>query len=460
MKDKKGLSITTLVIGIIAVLVSCCGGGFIGIVSIITGVIALKKEKKNAMSIIGLVLSCLAVFISLVMGIVLLVSVFTRKDSNESDSIISGNNNEYISEIETESSSVNESNVSIAVGDIIEFGFYEQDNIINNGKEAIEWEVLDIVDGKALLLSKYVLDAGPYNEQVLMGSAPYTYYKDVSCSWTSCTMREQLNSEFLYSAFTSEEQQKIQPIRLDTSNSLDDYVFLLSREELLSYYEIGEDLVAYSTDYADAKGLDIYEEGICYFVRSSTEVMNFDSYYVESVYYDGSFYYAIQSHEKMGIRPAIWINLSDNIAEEYDNETIENIATEYDEQKWYEMVLITRECTEEGSLIIGDQFMIRHLAYGDINICFYANDKMYTYSYSPYTEEKKENIEAFWATYTEAELVESGTVSTEFMQEVKKDYYTIDIYIIDNATERREDDIKYYIDCGFDIYTASYMGFE
>ena len=43
----------------------------------------------------------------------------------------------------------------ISVGDIITFGHYEQDNNLDNGAEPIEWIVLDVQDGKALLLSKY-----------------------------------------------------------------------------------------------------------------------------------------------------------------------------------------------------------------------------------------------------------------------------------------------------------------
>ena len=48
------------------------------------------------------------------------------------------------------------------VGNIVAFGRYEQDNDLTNGPEPIEWIVLDVVDGektKALLLSKYGLDA-------------------------------------------------------------------------------------------------------------------------------------------------------------------------------------------------------------------------------------------------------------------------------------------------------------
>lgn len=49
------------------------------------------------------------------------------------------------------------------VGDYVFFGAYEQDNNTANGKENIEWLVLEVKDGKALVTSKYALDCKPYN---------------------------------------------------------------------------------------------------------------------------------------------------------------------------------------------------------------------------------------------------------------------------------------------------------
>ena len=53
----------------------------------------------------------------------------------------------------------------IKVGDTIKLGTYEQDNNKSNGKEEIEWRVLDIDGNEALLISEYALDCKPYNEE-------------------------------------------------------------------------------------------------------------------------------------------------------------------------------------------------------------------------------------------------------------------------------------------------------
>lgn len=49
-------------------------------------------------------------------------------------------------------------------GDVFEFGHYEQDGNVSNGKEAIEWYVLSKEGNKVLLISKYILDASKSSE--------------------------------------------------------------------------------------------------------------------------------------------------------------------------------------------------------------------------------------------------------------------------------------------------------
>ncbi len=50
------------------------------------------------------------------------------------------------------------------VGDIVNFGHYEQDGNTANGKEEIEWEVLKVESDRMLVISKYALDCKKYNE--------------------------------------------------------------------------------------------------------------------------------------------------------------------------------------------------------------------------------------------------------------------------------------------------------
>lgn len=47
---------------------------------------------------------------------------------------------------------------NLSVGDIIKFGVYEQDNNTDNGEEEIEWLVLEVSGGKALVVSNKAID--------------------------------------------------------------------------------------------------------------------------------------------------------------------------------------------------------------------------------------------------------------------------------------------------------------
>ena len=48
----------------------------------------------------------------------------------------------------------------ITVGDYVLFGMYEQDNDETNGKEPIEWMILDMDDTHAFLLSRNTISHG------------------------------------------------------------------------------------------------------------------------------------------------------------------------------------------------------------------------------------------------------------------------------------------------------------
>ena len=119
---------------------------------------------------------------------------------------------------------------------IIRFGRYEQDNNSENGRETIEWIVLDVDEknNKALLLSRYGLSNKPYNDT----------YTDVT--WEKCTLRGWLNDKFLNSVFTEKEQAAILTTKVDNSasqgywktnggNNTKDKIFLLSYVEASRY---------------------------------------------------------------------------------------------------------------------------------------------------------------------------------------------------------------------------------
>ena len=138
------------------------------------------------------------------------------------------------------------------VGGYIKFGSYEQDNDISNGKEAIQWLVLDVKDGKALVISKYALDCQQYN----------TSYTDIT--WDSCSLRKWLNSDFINTAFSPNEQKWItatmasadkNPLyATNPGTTTEDQIFLLSITEAEKYFDSAGARQCKPTYYAVANG--------------------------------------------------------------------------------------------------------------------------------------------------------------------------------------------------------------
>lgn len=92
---------------------------------------------------------------------------------------------------------------TIKVGSKITYGHYEQDANEANGKEPIEWLVLNVSEKNALLISVYVLD---YH------SNSFDIHKEGE--WKSGAMYKWLNSDFKNAAFSAEELKQIEEITL------------------------------------------------------------------------------------------------------------------------------------------------------------------------------------------------------------------------------------------------------
>ena len=205
-----------------------------------------------------------------------------------------------------------DSHETIQVGDYITFGSYEQDNDTSNGKEDIEWLVLDKKGNKILAISKYGLDAKLYNEEY------------ASVTWEDCTIRSWLNGEFYNAAFSDDEKQAIIQTAVsadknpkystDPGNDTTDNVFLLSIKEVEKYFSSDIARQCAATDYAVAQGAYTnsnytVDDGVsCWWWLRSPGDYQRSAAYVSS---DGSVsHYGVNvSKDNVCVRPALWINL-------------------------------------------------------------------------------------------------------------------------------------------------------
>lgn len=193
------------------------------------------------------------------------------------------------------------------IGGTVFFGHYEQDNNVLNGREDIEWIVLDVRDGKAFLLSRLCLMSEPYHET----------WDDVT--WETCSLRAYLNSTFISDAFTPSQQAAIQTTTVDNGpsqgnsewpttggNNTWDKVFLLSYAEALSYFprqgNRGGEASAYLTEemnrYSTSTKCD-------WFLRSP----GWEQKDAAVIFSTGSFNEYSVSNTSTGIRPAMWVDV-------------------------------------------------------------------------------------------------------------------------------------------------------
>ena len=203
-----------------------------------------------------------------------------------------------------------------SVGDTVLFGSYEQDNDTSNGKEEIEWIVLEEKEDKILVISKYVLDHIQYVNDY------------IDKRWDSSYLRKWLNNDFITNAFSAREKKLISTVtvsadknpKYDTNqgNETSDKVFLLSINEAIEYFYSDSErkckateyaIFSTSTHYSSVFELRVTDDGYCFWWLRSTGA--YDEYSAV-VSHNGSIYSAGLSRDyvDVGVRPAMWIDLS------------------------------------------------------------------------------------------------------------------------------------------------------
>ncbi len=224
-----------------------------------------------------------------------LIALDGYKDSAEKASSIFG---EYFKE----------KNGQIEIGEYITFGTYEQDNNTTNGKEDIEWLVLDKKDGKVLVISKNALDCQQYNVS----------YTDVT--WGTCSLRKWLNNDFISSAFTDAEKSLIPTVTVSADknpiygtnpgNATHDKVFLLSITEANKYFSYDSARQCEATAYAEAQGAYVSgSNGNCWWwLRSPGYYQDCAAGVSLGGYVSENGLSVDNCHD--AVRPALWIDLN------------------------------------------------------------------------------------------------------------------------------------------------------
>lgn len=189
----------------------------------------------------------------------------------------------------------------LGVGSPVILGVYEQNSEVE-GKEAIEWIIVDKKDdGKVLLVSKYVLEGTPYS----YSAGPWG--KSELCAW--------LNTSFLTNSFASADrsnilEQNISTIYRDNEGNekvdlITGSIFLLSDSEARQYFKTDDDRCAPATQHLVGSPVHINEGNGCahYWLRTTTPDGNV-------MYINGAG--GVNEEGKLGehvlgVRPAMWV---------------------------------------------------------------------------------------------------------------------------------------------------------
>ena len=189
-------------------------------------------------------------------------------------------------------------------GAYITFGSYEQDNNTSNGQEDIEWLVLEIKDGKALVISKYVLDFQSYHHALR------------ETTWEECDLRKWLNSAFIDAAFSADEKKLIPTVTVtadnnphyntNPGNATQDQVFLLSINEINNYALTDDELKYEATAYAVAN-MSAISSSNAWWLRSPGDSQIASASVSNNCVNEKG--HAVNMGSG-GIRPALWIDLN------------------------------------------------------------------------------------------------------------------------------------------------------
>ncbi len=192
------------------------------------------------------------------------------------------------------------------VGDIIYYGKYEQDNNTSNGKEEIEWKVLEKdADGNMLVISKYALDYRNYHSAV------------EEVTWETSEIRKWLNNDFYGTAFDKTERATVKTVTLENTDNSDyktdggnntkDKIFLLSIDEVKRYLPSTLERVCVGTKYSQTQSSELgsLTRACRWWLRSPGSTL----YNASSVKIDG---FILQlgtpvSIDSCAVRPALWL---------------------------------------------------------------------------------------------------------------------------------------------------------
>lgn len=382
-----------------------------------------------------------------------LAAVIGKKDKEEITAVIPAAEN---SDMDTVSENSNYWSQNISTGDIVEFGFYEQDGKTSNGAEPIEWIVTSCNGNNYLLISKYILDCQPYGDG-------YVYYAEASglqhdglVYYQNSYIRKWISEDFVEQAFGEREMKYLLPVSvkddgitaISGNTYATDYAFIPDlvelRDNIADCYSHGEEdgynllrakeWRCAATEYAKSKGCDPQDGYSNYWIR--------DRFHDQKVAVDHSYcvdFDGFGRHKSMmnyyGVRPAIYVTVENKTVVTAEGEAAKEHLAEHMGKKYisedeehilkFDRIYIKTDCDEHLITAIPDEVENEPIilcleAYLDIRNFVYAEvDGLDCYTSEKYqmklTYDKSAGI---WRSYLKTDKMteEAGVAKGEWVQ--------------------------------------------
>ena len=215
------------------------------------------------------------------------------------------------SENDTSSEAGSSPDSSVSIGDTVELGGFD-------------WIVLDIEDGKALVISEHILSQRQW------------HYEQRLLTWDPSAMRQYLNGPFFENTFSEEEQARIVETRVENPMNpwfgsagigadTMDRVFLLSIEEVVHYFgdsgivselaglPAGEISIPITDEYNDARVARPIDSDIVpwWWLRTPGRAVNslVDASAAAITGTGDIIIYGIYLVTEGGVRPVLWLRM-------------------------------------------------------------------------------------------------------------------------------------------------------
>ena len=218
-------------------------------------------------------------------------------------------------------------------------------------EEPVEWQVLEVKDGKAFVVAKYGIDYGQYHSEKCING---NIYHSLKVTWETCDLRKWMNTVMYDGLFSENEKKSVVLARVenpdnkkfgvDGGNDTEDYLYILSKDEYTKYFGtdkevdglvVGAEVLwdncnekgyTQPTDYSKAKGVwnadrpsDWEYPNCVYWLRTPCFDVNTAAYIESSgVLMDELSNYVTG---RINIRPCMWVDLTTADAEKVENPT-------------------------------------------------------------------------------------------------------------------------------------------